>query len=203
MSIQDKYDEHFPDLKVREGHMLLTDRTTDVIQEIIDITKVKKVFEIGFNAGHSSFGFMSLDEELVYHSIDIGRWRYTRPCAKKLESLFGERFRFGIKDSKDIDFETLKEYDMVYIDGDHTFEAFRKDYNNCVYAGIEYVLIDDITLFGNIRRFVKHVDASEDHPYEVVKYFDFDNDTVVRHPESEDVWKTTRAVLLKRTRKEL
>lgn len=200
--IQGIYDEHFPDVVVKEGHMLLTDRTTDVIKEILDITKAKKVFEIGFNAGHSSFGFMSLDEELHYHSIDIGKHGYTRDCAKKIESIFGDRFKFGVKDSNDVRPDSLVDYDMVYIDGDHKFSSFRKDFQNCVDADIEYILIDDITLFGVIRRFVKTVDNSDKHPYSVVKYFDFDNDTLVRNPQAEDVWKTTQAVLLKRDRKE-
>lgn len=201
--IQDKYDEKVGAVKVREGHMLLTDVTTDVLKEIIDMTQVKKVFEIGFNAGHSAFGFLSIDPDVHYHSIDIGRYRYTKDCADTIKSLFGERFKFGIKDSLTVTPDNLESenYDMVYIDGDHRFASFRKDFQLCVDVGVEYILIDDITLFGSIREFVESLDGSDRHPYSVVKYFDFDNDVLRRDPLAAPEWKITRAALLKRDRK--
>ena len=197
--IQDQFDEHFPGLVVNEGHMLLTDMTTNALQELIDVTKVKKVFEIGFNAGHSAFGFLTLNPGVVYHSIDIGRHKYTRPCAETMKSLFEDRFEFSIKDSLTITAESIvsENYDMVYIDGDHKFDSFRKDYQLCVDAKIEYVLIDDINLFGEIRSFVDHLNTSKNHPYTIVQYFDFENDTVRRNPTAAQEWKITKAVLLK------
>ena len=204
MSLQDQFDQHLSGIwnVIREGHCLLSDTTTDVFKEILDIAKPKYIFEIGFNAGHSAYAFLSLDDEVKVDSIDICRHRYTIPCAKKVEQLFEGRFRFGNKDSLTIDYETLRGYDFVYIDGDHKFESFRSDYHLCVNADIEWILIDDINLFDKIRAFVEHLDKSDDHPYKVHARFTIDNELVVRKPEAEDRFKKTDVVLLKRERDE-
>lgn len=204
MSLQDQYDQHLSGVwnHIREGHCLLSDTTTEVFKQILDTAKPKHIFEIGFNAGHSAYMFLSLDDEVKVDSIDICRHRYTIPCAKKIEELFEGRFRFGKKDSLTIQSETLREYDFVYIDGDHKFESFRSDYHLCVEADIEWILIDDINLFDIIRRFVEHADQSKDHPYKIVGRYIIDNELVVRKPEADDEYKKTEVVLLQRERNE-
>lgn len=204
MSLQDQYEVHLSGMwdHIKEGHCLLSDKTTGVFQEILDIVQPKYIFEIGFNAGHSAYGFLSLDQELKVDSIDICQHRYTIPCAKKVEQLFEGRFRFGNKDSQTVQSETLTEYDLVYIDGDHRFDSFRSDFQLCVDADIEWILIDDTNLFAPIRDFVEHADQSQRHPYKIHSRFLVDNELVVRKPEAEDKYKETEMVLLKRERDE-
>ena len=102
-----------------------------------------------------------LDQELKVDSIDICQHRYTIPCAKKVEQLFEGRFRFGNKDSQTVQSGTLTGYDLVYIDGDHKFDSFRSDFQLCVDADIEWILIDDTNLFAPIRDFAEHADQPE------------------------------------------
>lgn len=204
MSLQDQYEVHLSGMwdHIREGHCLLSDKTTGVFQEILDIVQPKHIFEIGFNAGHSAYGFLSLDQELKVDSIDICQHRYTIPCAKKVEQLFEGRFRFGNKDSQTVQSGTLTGYDLVYIDGDHKFDSFRSDFQLCVDADIEWILIDDTNLFAPIRDFVEHADQSQRHPYKIHSRFLVDNELVVRKPEVDDEYKETEMVLLKRERDE-
>jgi len=206
VSLQDQYEIHLSGMwgHIVEGHCLLSDKTTDVFKQILDIVKPKHIFEIGFNAGHSAYGFLSLDEEVKVDSIDICQHRYTIPCAKKVEQLFEGRFRFGNKDSLTVQSGTLKGYDLVYIDGDHKFESFRSDYQLCVDADIEWILVDDTNLFRDINAFVEHADQSTSgrHPYKIHSRFHVDNELWIRKPEMEDKYKETEMVLLKRERDE-
>lgn len=204
MSLQDQYEVHLSGMwsHIREGHCLLSDRTTDVFKEILDIAKPEHIFEIGFNAGHSAYAFLSLDDKVKVDSIDICRHRYTIPCAKKIEQLFEGRFRFGNKDSQTVQSGTLTEYDLVYIDGDHKFESFRNDFQLCVDADIEWILIDDTNWIMPIRDFVEHADQSQRHPYKIHSRFMIDNELVVKQPELKDELKETEVVLLKRERDE-
>ena len=204
MIMQKKFDEHFPDLEVKEGHMLLTDLTVETFTAIFnapDIGVPKKILEIGFNAGHSAFGFLEMFPETVVHSIDLGRHTYTRPCAQKIQSIFGERFKFGVKNSHDITPDNIigENYDMVYIDGDHSKKGISNDYDICNKAKVEWILIDDYNLFRNIRELVDHIHISSDHPYTVRARIKFDNNVLLKDPEAKESHRMTTAILLQRT----
>jgi len=201
MTLQEKYNEHFPNLKVREGHMLLTDITVEAFTSIFDTIAPKKILEIGFNAGHSAFCFLEVLPETVVHSLDLGRHNYTRPCAQKLKSIFGERFKFGIKDSHHLTPDNIigENYDMVYIDGDHSIEGIMNDYDLCNKAEIEWILIDDVNLFRHIRALVNHVHTSSHHPYRIAATLQFDNNQLIKNPQAEINDRMTTAMLLQRT----
>jgi predicted O-methyltransferase YrrM len=197
--MQDRYDHHFSGMEryINEGHAYLSDKTVRNFKSMLATTGAKKILEIGFNAGHSTYCFLSTDRDIEVHSIDIGRHRYTRPAANKMEKIFGDRFKFGIKDSREITPEELSEgYDLAYIDGDHRYEAMRRDYINCSLAKIPYILIDDINLFSDIKRFVNHIDQSDNHPYKIHEVYEIENSK--RRWNGGDGVEVSVVVLLKR-----
>lgn len=180
--MQEGFNALFPRYKKREeGHALLTERTCDVIKEIYEVTKPESVLEIGFNAGHTAFGWLSMFPELQYHSIDICQHRYTETHAKIIKEKFGDRFKFGNIDSRKVNADMIKTYDMVFIDGDHRFEGLRHDYIICANAKIKWILIDDYTLKGYITTFLNHINNSENHPYTMVDVYEYDDHDDISH----------------------
>lgn len=176
MTLQDEFNQLFPDYKkTEEGHASLTDRTCEAIKEIYEIAQPKRILEIGFNAGHTAFGWLSMFPELHYHSIDICKHDYTITHAKKIEEKFGERFKFGNKDSKTLTSDNIQGYEFVFIDGDHSLRGINHDYWICKNAGTKWILIDDYDLRTYIEDLLKHINLSDNHPYEIVKIFTYDD----------------------------
>lgn len=176
MSLQNDYDLLFSDYeKTKEGHALLTERTCNVIKEIYDTVKPEKVLEIGFNAGHTAFAWLTMFPELHYHSIDICQHAHTQPHANMIKEVFGERFMFGNLDSKKAKPNMIKDYDLVFIDGDHSLEGLNNDYHLCHDAGTNWILIDDYTLRTHIYDLLNHIHNSKDHKYERVGVYEYDD----------------------------
>ena len=57
-------------------------------------------------------------------AIDINEWTQTR-CAQYLPEELKERIRYEIGDSKT--YELAQKYDVVWIDGDHSYEMCKND----------------------------------------------------------------------------
>lgn len=127
--------------EMKEGHLLDTEITRLKFRHILGKTRAKRIFEIGFNGGHSARLWLELGAEHV-HSIDICKHEYTEDIARELEKT-DSRFTFTKIDSNDLDEEALEGYDLLFIDGDHDPETVRNDLLLGAGAGIGYMLIDD------------------------------------------------------------
>ena len=184
MTLQEEFNLLFPQYKKREeGHALLTERTCEVIKQVYEVTKPERMLEIGFNAGHTAFGWLSMFPELTYHSVDICQHSYTETHGKILEKEFGDRFKFGNIDSRKLNGDVIRmlAYDMVFIDGDHSFEGLRHDYEICSKAKVKWILIDDYTLANYIKSFLDHINTSENHPYTMVDVYEYDDHDATSH----------------------
>mgnify|MGYP000179590373 CR=1 FL=1 len=158
-----------------EGHMLPEGDTIDSFTKIYDIVQPKKIFEIGFNAGHSAFMSLELLPDVIYRSVDICRHKYTDVNAEMLTNMYPERFAFQKADSKKINASTLKGYDLIFIDGDHSVEGISSDLMLAKNAQVEYILVDDYhpKWFQCIIDLVEHFLAKPDFGYEKVDTFDY------------------------------
>jgi len=91
---------------------------------------IKKVMEIGFNAGFSSLLMLLTNPNIYITCFDLGEHNYVIPCYNKLKKTFGNRINIIIGDST----ETLKNvydiYDVIHIDGGHTTEIANSDIIN-------------------------------------------------------------------------
>jgi hypothetical protein len=118
----------------------------------------RRMFEIGFNAGHSSLLALT-HTDISVTSVDVATHTYTEPAADYLSEMFPGRFQFAKMDTRqlpafaqDLD---LGGHDMVHIDGGHTADAFACDIATALAFGAPdtLVLIDDIYLHP-IRRMI-------------------------------------------------
>jgi len=175
-----------------EGRLILSERTIETIKTIYKKTNAKRVLEIGFNAGHSSFGVLSLIDDVTYHSIDICQYPHTEVCASKLSDMFPERFSFTKLNSKDLDTNAMSVYDMVFVDGDHRKGPAALDIQKCNQAGVEWILIDDYEYiwFPELTKLINHYITSSRFPYSLSSIHEY---------ESLDGWTGVgKMVLLKR-----
>lgn len=90
--------------------------------------EIRKIVEIGFNAGHSAECFFENCKNLDgFISFDINVFPYTKPAAEYFQMLHRNRFLFIEGDSLIRVPEFTKrfpnqKFDLIYIDGAHTFE---------------------------------------------------------------------------------
>jgi len=125
---------------ITEGHLTITN--AKIIDEVMDITKAKSVFEIGFNAGHSSV--MWLEAGCKVTSMDIGNHDYTYTAIKELYKESWERFNFILGSSKDVGWHlSANQYDLIFIDGEHGKQV-EQDIEQCILKGKpKYLFLDD------------------------------------------------------------
>lgn len=158
-----------------EGHMESTDRTVQALTKVLNDTQTKRMFEIGFNAGHSSHLWLELSSELYLTSVDICEHTYTKDNAAKIKSKYEERFDFIEANSQLMDTRLMSGFDTYFIDGDHHEAGFKTDLQNCVRAGAEYIIIDDYTkTFEHIMDITDRFLAEKILPYEKLYTFDYD-----------------------------
>jgi predicted O-methyltransferase YrrM len=123
-----------------EGNIFMLHHTTtytDVfankaknISNLVLNPNVRNVAEIGFNAGFSALLMLLSNPELHLSCFDLGEHAYTRPCYDQLKQTFGDRIELCIGDSIQTLPTVSGEYDMVHIDGGHSFDVARSDILN-------------------------------------------------------------------------
>jgi hypothetical protein len=111
----------------------------------------RRVFEIGFNAGHSALLALG-HSDAAFTAVDNGEHAYTEPAAAYLRNAFAGRLQFFKMDSRELPTAAreldLGEHDMIHIDGGHGADVFASDVNTAIAFGKPgmRVLIDDIYL---------------------------------------------------------
>jgi hypothetical protein len=109
---------------------------------------IKRMLEIGVNAGHSAL--LALSNGVEFHGVDICMHPYTQLCADFLKATFGDRFYFYAGDSLAMlpqmhhDMPDLH-FDLLHIDGHHGLEYCDIDMRNAMkmVAPNAWILLDD------------------------------------------------------------
>lgn len=167
----------------KEGHVVSSELTCAIFKEILEVTKAKSVFEIGFNYGHSAFTWLSLDNDLKLFSVDIGKYVHTLVNLDKLKTMFGERFNFSVTNSSYVKPSDISDYDLFWIDGDHSDGMLSSDLNLGNAAKSKWILIDDYCYgirspgaseTSRPQKLVEHYITKKDFPYSLVKVYDYD-----------------------------
>jgi hypothetical protein len=106
------------------------------------------IFEIGFNAGHSSAIFLQSNPNVTVTCVDIGEHKYSRECYQYLKNLYNDRINVIFTSSENIsDLELLERnsFDGFHIDGCHTNLMYIKDLLSSFHLlkDSAYVIFDD------------------------------------------------------------
>ncbi|MGA9871699.1 MAG: class I SAM-dependent methyltransferase [Rhodococcus sp. (in: high G+C Gram-positive bacteria)] len=110
------------------------------------------VCEVGFNAGYSSWAFLSASPSTVVYSFDLAGYAYSTAAKAHIDELFPARHHLIQGDSH----VTIKEFavsnpemrfDVIFVDGDHSLEGARSDLADlrALATSDTVVIMDDIT----------------------------------------------------------
>ena len=95
---------------------------------------MKRICEIGFNAGHSAFLFLESNANVSLVSFDIAQYPFTKPIAEHVKYLFPGRFEIVYGDSTktipDAKTTLSGACDLLIVDGGHTYEVAKQDLVN-------------------------------------------------------------------------
>ena len=97
--------------------------------------EIRRIGEIGFNAGFSSYAFLSANPLVHVTSFDLGEHEYLAMAKEHIDSEFPERHTLVVGDSRQTipqfaDAETDGPFDLIFIDGGHTYEVASADIAN-------------------------------------------------------------------------
>lgn len=121
-----------------------------LIYSLVRHYKVKTYLEIGFGRGYSAFcAAKAMEEDGIDGKIVTIDPNFDRNHLQILSKIFPkswfEKIEFLQARSEDA-LPTLDKFDMIYIDGDHTYEAVKKDWDLCKDKWNKVVLFDDYHL---------------------------------------------------------
>lgn len=107
-----------------------------------DAAEPIRMCQVGFNAGHSAMALMEhAPGGSALLSLDLGNHSYTRPLERVVQRLASERGQTHILlegDSAEMlpRFRHI-DFDLVFIDGNHAYEAVKMDFLNCTLLASE------------------------------------------------------------------
>src|SRR5262245_15225471 len=120
-------------MEASEGHIgQLPDQRRDLLQYVAR-PGVRSIMEIGFNAGHSSELFLRFNETAHVTSFDLGEHRYVLAAKTYLDRRFHARHTLVLGDSTQTipRFPAESPFDLIFIDGGHSYEVAKADLLNC------------------------------------------------------------------------
>lgn len=140
-----------------EGYMS-NEQKEQFKEQLAQRPSVESILEIGLNGGHSAENFIQCCPNLKkFVSFDISMHDYTPVAVEYFYRTYKEKFEFVQGDSNVTvpqyaqDFPDEK-FDLIYIDGGHTYETCLNDIMNCKAFAHEgtTVWIDDYNPWGGI-----------------------------------------------------
>lgn len=112
----------------------------------------KLICEVGFNAGFSSWAFLSASSDVTVVSFDLAAYDYSAAAKAHIEEHFPGRHTLIRGDSHTTIAEYAKEhpdkrFDVIFVDGDHSVEGARADLDDlrALATAESVVVMDDIT----------------------------------------------------------
>jgi predicted O-methyltransferase YrrM len=136
-----------------EGYSRLCYKETMILQALSSDKNIKNILEIGFNAGHSADTFLGINSDCNLVSFDIGEHSYVKVAKEFIDSIYPTRHTLILGDStKTIPkYESDIKFDLIFIDGGHSYEVARADLLNCKrFAHKDTIVIMDDTMYKKV-----------------------------------------------------
>lgn len=133
-----------------EGYSRSCYKETIILQVLASDSKIKNILEIGFNAGHSADTFLTYNSNCNLVSFDIGEHSYVKIAKEYIDRTYPARHTLILGDStKTIPkYETDIKFDLIFIDGGHSYEVARADLMNCKrFSHKDTIVIIDDTVY--------------------------------------------------------
>jgi predicted O-methyltransferase YrrM len=112
--------------------------------------KIKNILEIGFNAGHSADLFLKTNTICNVLSFDIGEHSYVKIAKEFIDKTYPNRHTLVLGDStKTVPiYQSNTTYDLIFIDGGHSYEVAKADLLNCKrLAHKDTIVVIDDTMY--------------------------------------------------------
>lgn len=146
-----------------------------LIYSLIKKYNVKSFLEIGFGRGYGTFcAAMAMHEngggKIVTVDPNFDK-SYLDDLSKSLPAAWFNMIRFAGGKSVDYLSSNNEKFDFIYIDGDHTYEATKKDWEMCRERYNKILLFDDYHLPGKVEKDINCsnlIDQIEDNSKELI-----------------------------------
>lgn len=141
-----------------EGNLSSMKIKTNKLIDIIKTNNINNILEIGFNSGYSSEVMLNLNENINITSYDIGCHFYVKLAKYYIDLNFKGRHNLIIGDSNKtmLDNKDNRIYDLIFIDGGHTFSCALIDIINCYKFSNKdtLIIVDDVNKDNKEQKFV-------------------------------------------------
>jgi predicted O-methyltransferase YrrM len=129
---------------------------------LADYTRATSICEIGVRAGYSAVAFLTAGHATRYVGIDMdmgtdggvaGYIEYARATIPQ----YAKEMTILRESSQTMRVLPLGSYDLVHVDGDHSYQGAYHDTQLAIMSAAKYVLIDDVDMMPDVSRAVMDV----------------------------------------------
>lgn len=141
------------------GYLQPSEQVFSNLSKAIEVSNAKSILEIGFYVGHSTTYLANLapDAEIFSCCPD-------HPRGRKYGTIISDLFpnvTVNRVPSPDVFLLTMtKQFDLCFLDGNHTYAAALTDFMLCRELRIPYVLFDNTELT-SVRTLIQHLRATD------------------------------------------
>lgn len=150
----------------------------EFLYEYVKDVQPSMIIEVGTHFGYSAFAMASAmidsNNPGVICTIDIKCYEHTLDNIRKFSNIY-----FILGDSKDV-LPTLPSSNLAYIDGGHSYEQVKFDFDMLV-PETELIILHDIISVHGPRKLLKEIIASNNYKYVFTDHHDlnFNNEELI------------------------